>query len=142
MSTHSSWDSSWAANVFNWSDFLVYCIISGCTGLLIGLILPIGKIFYDFEPGQSGLITSLTGIMLGVGLYFSRFHRSATKEDENTVAQPPISRGDTEGMSAEAWVLVGLFCVVVVTMIGFAIKGLPTPRGTPGSAFPPTINGQ
>jgi|GEM_PF-5990451 len=45
-------------------------------------------------------------------------------------------------MAKEAWVLVGIFCVVVLTMIGFALVGLPTPHGTPGSAFPPTINGQ
>ena len=45
-------------------------------------------------------------------------------------------------MAKEAWVLVGIFCVVVVTMIGFALVGLPTKPGTAGSAFPPTINGQ
>jgi hypothetical protein len=45
-------------------------------------------------------------------------------------------------MGKEAWVLVGIFCLVVVTMIGFALVGLPTAHGTPGSAYPPTINGQ
>jgi len=45
-------------------------------------------------------------------------------------------------MAKEAWVLVGIFCVVVLTMIGFAVVGLPTAHGTPGSAYPPTINGQ
>jgi hypothetical protein len=45
-------------------------------------------------------------------------------------------------MGKEAWVLVGIFCLVVVTMIGFAVVGLPTQHGTPGSAYPPTINGQ
>ncbi len=45
-------------------------------------------------------------------------------------------------MKTELWVLVGIFCVVVVAMLGFALVGLPTQHGTPGSAYPPTINGQ
>jgi hypothetical protein len=45
-------------------------------------------------------------------------------------------------MGKEAWVLVGLFAAVMVVMLGFALVGLPTQHGTPGSAFPPTINGQ
>ena len=45
-------------------------------------------------------------------------------------------------MGKEAWVLVGIFCLVVVAMLGFALVGLPTQHGTPGSAYPPTINGQ
>jgi hypothetical protein len=45
-------------------------------------------------------------------------------------------------MAKEAWVLVGIFAVVIIAMLGFAVVGLPTQHGTPGSAFPPTINGQ
>ena len=45
-------------------------------------------------------------------------------------------------MAKEAWVLVGVFAVVTIAMLGLADVGLPTQHGTPGSAFPPTINGQ
>jgi hypothetical protein len=45
-------------------------------------------------------------------------------------------------MKTEGWVLVGIFALVVVAMLGFALIGLPTQHGTPGSAYPPTINGQ
>jgi|GraSoiStandDraft_54_1057290.scaffolds.fasta_scaffold2236285_1 hypothetical protein len=45
-------------------------------------------------------------------------------------------------MKTEGWVLVGIFALVVVAMLGFALIGLPTQKGTPGSAYPPTINGQ
>ena len=45
-------------------------------------------------------------------------------------------------MKTEGWVLVGIFCLVVVAMLGFALVGLPTQHGTPGSAYPPTLNGQ
>jgi hypothetical protein len=45
-------------------------------------------------------------------------------------------------MKTEGWVLVGIVCLVVVAMLGFALVGLPTQHGTPGSAYPPTINGQ
>ena len=127
---------------FNWSDFLVHCIISGCAGLLVGLIIPIGNIFGGVEPGQSGMIVSMTGTLLGGGLYFFRFHRSCAKEDEKTSAHLHISRDDTDSMSSEAFVLMIIFCLVIVTMIGFALVGPPTQHGTPGSAYPPTINGQ
>ena len=45
-------------------------------------------------------------------------------------------------MAKEAWVLVGIFAVVIIAMLGFAVVGLPTQHGTAGSAYPPTINGQ
>jgi hypothetical protein len=45
-------------------------------------------------------------------------------------------------MKTEGWVLVGIVALVVVAMLGFALVGLPTQHGTPGSAYPPTINGQ
>ncbi|MGH7187177.1 MAG: hypothetical protein ACREIB_12985, partial [Pseudomonadota bacterium] len=45
-------------------------------------------------------------------------------------------------MNKETWILVGIFCVVVVAMLGFAVVGLPTTYGTAGSAYPPTIGGQ
>jgi hypothetical protein len=45
-------------------------------------------------------------------------------------------------MKTEGWVLVGIVALVVVAMLGFALVGLPTKPGTPGSAYPPTINGQ
>jgi hypothetical protein len=45
-------------------------------------------------------------------------------------------------MKTEGWVLVGLICVVVAALLGFSLIGMPTQHGTPGSAYPPTINGQ
>jgi hypothetical protein len=75
-----------ATHVFNWSDFLVNCIISGCAGLLIGLILPIGSIFGGIDPGQSGMIISVTAIMFVGVFYFFRFRRSGTKEVGNASA--------------------------------------------------------
>jgi hypothetical protein len=45
-------------------------------------------------------------------------------------------------MKTEGWVLVGIIGLVIVAMLGFAAVGLNTPHGTPGSAYPPTINGQ
>jgi hypothetical protein len=45
-------------------------------------------------------------------------------------------------MKTEVLVLIGIFCVVVVALLGFAVVGLPTAHGTAGSAYPPTINGQ
>jgi hypothetical protein len=45
-------------------------------------------------------------------------------------------------MSKDVWVLAGIIGLAVVALIGFSLIGLPTKPGTPGSAFPPTINGQ
>ncbi|MGH6850814.1 MAG: hypothetical protein ACREDD_10265 [Methylocella sp.] len=45
-------------------------------------------------------------------------------------------------MKTEVWVLAGIVGIVVLALIGFSLVGLPTKPGTPGSAFPPTINGQ
>ena len=45
-------------------------------------------------------------------------------------------------MKTEVWVLAGIVGLVVVALIGFSLVGLPTQHGTPGSAYPPTINGQ
>jgi hypothetical protein len=45
-------------------------------------------------------------------------------------------------MKTEGWVLVGIVSLAVLALIGFSLAGLPTKPGTPGSAYPPTINGQ
>jgi ABC-type transporter Mla subunit MlaD len=45
-------------------------------------------------------------------------------------------------MKTEGWVLVGIIGLVVVALLGWSMVGLPTKPGTPGSAYPPTINGQ
>jgi|AmaraimetaFIIA01_FD_contig_31_5409649_length_205_multi_5_in_0_out_0_1 hypothetical protein len=45
-------------------------------------------------------------------------------------------------MKTEGWVLVGIIGLVCVALLGFAVIGLPTQHGTPGSAYPPTIGGQ
>jgi hypothetical protein len=39
-------------------------------------------------------------------------------------------------MKTEALVLMGIYCVVVVAMLGSALVGLPTQPGTPGPANP------
>ncbi len=45
-------------------------------------------------------------------------------------------------MSKPAWVLVGVIALFTAGLFVMAMVGLPTQHGTPGSAFPPTINGQ
>jgi hypothetical protein len=45
-------------------------------------------------------------------------------------------------MKTEVVVLIAIVALVVVALLGFSVVGLPTQHGTPGSAYPPTINGQ
>ncbi|MGH6812586.1 MAG: hypothetical protein ACREDM_09645 [Methylocella sp.] len=45
-------------------------------------------------------------------------------------------------MKTEVWVLAGIIGLAIVGLLVFSLVGLPTKPGTPGSAFPPTINGQ
>ncbi|MGH6868458.1 MAG: hypothetical protein ACREDA_06230 [Methylocella sp.] len=45
-------------------------------------------------------------------------------------------------MKTEGWVLVGVIALFTIGLFIMAMIGMNTPHGTPGSAFPPTINGQ
>jgi hypothetical protein len=45
-------------------------------------------------------------------------------------------------MSKEVWILAGVIGLFTAGLFVMAMVGLPTKPGTPGSAFPPTINGQ
>jgi hypothetical protein len=45
-------------------------------------------------------------------------------------------------MKTEGWVLVGVIGLAIAGLLVMAAVGMSTPHGTPGSAYPPTINGQ
>jgi hypothetical protein len=45
-------------------------------------------------------------------------------------------------MTKETWILVAVIALFTSGLFIMAMVGLPTKPGTPGSAFPPTINGQ
>jgi hypothetical protein len=45
-------------------------------------------------------------------------------------------------MKTEGWVLIGVIALFTAGFFVMAMIGMPTQHGTPGSAYPPTINGQ
>jgi hypothetical protein len=61
---------------------------------------------------------------------------------QSTATQAVYARGAAMQMPTQAWVLVAVIALFTAGLFVMAMVGLPTKPGTPGSAFPPTINGQ
>ena len=109
-----------------------YAIVAGVGMVLAFAVISIQALVHHIAiPGAGHIIGDLVAfiamcILFGAATYFTGRH----------------FEGRGANMNTQAMVLAAIFCLVALALVAFATIGLPTLHGTPGSAYPPTINGQ
>jgi hypothetical protein len=90
------------SRVIGWSEFLVDCITGACAGLLIGLLLPVGRVAekftngFEFGPGQSSILAGGVGLLLGAIFFFIRSDaEERNRAPAKTFEQNAFSRDHT-----------------------------------------------
>jgi hypothetical protein len=86
-----------ARHFINWPELLVDCTIGLCVGLISGLLLPFTPIartvllnVFASQPGQSGAIGGIVGILIGALFFFSK---STAIENEKTHRRTSVQKG-------------------------------------------------